>query len=372
MRHLRMFRAGAATLLLGWALALAGCSVGPRGAALGWELAEGLPAPATLWGRDAGRGIETTPLLTGGDSLFVATTDRRIQLLRASTGERVWRKRIGGTLTGAPEVSHDNLVAATLLPDAAIYRLDLAERKFVWRRELGEAVGRVRLFESTLLVPTRDGRVHGLAPTDGRTIWVTNLETIVSGDPALVADRALLLVPGRNGQLSGVDARSGEKRWVVDLKEPLLGVAADSGLVVATGIRGGVYALDPVGGRGLWSVETRAPLSAAPVLADGRVFLATLDGQVLAWDRVDGTPLWRRTLGGPFRGGPVVAGETALLTAASGQSWLLRTADGTPLLAWRHGEPVLGEPVSIGDGRWLVAGERGLLALSRVPAEQLP
>lgn len=351
-------------LMLGLAWLSLGCGPGPRGEALGGDRASGMPGAETLWRRDTGRGIETPPSLAGRDSVFVATTDRRLQLIDAVTGRMLWRKRLGGALTGPPEVALGNLVATTLLPDGAAYRLDLQRRKFVWRKPVGEAVGRPRLFEGTLLVPTRDGRVHGLSPADGRTIWVTNLGTTVTGDPALAPERALLLVPGRDGQLYGVDARSGEKRWVTDLKEPLLGVAADSGTVAVTGLRGGLFVLDALNGRGIWSVATRAPLAGAPVITGHTVLLATLDGQVLAWNREDGVARWRRSLGGPFRTPPVIDGPRALVVGVSGLCWLLALADGEPLAAWRHPESVLTAPLALGEGRWLVPGERGMLELS--------
>lgn len=366
----RLARRGA-RLLLGLTLAAfaAGCSAGPRSAPLGGEVDEAaLAAPTRRWGVDTGRGIEIAPV-RWGDSLLVAGTDRRLVLYDLADGRRIWRKRLGGVLAGPPQIAQGYLVVTTAPPDGAVYLYALNRKKPIWRRLIGDPAGGARLFENIVLVPTHDGKVHGLSPSDGRTVWVTNLESRVTGDPAFVPAQALLLVPGRGGELAAVDARGGERRWVTALGEPLITVVADTAGVVAAGLSGTFYALQTLNGRAVWKAPTMAPLGPPATLTRDLVLAATLDGQLLAWSRSDGRPAWRRRLGGPFRGAPVVAEGRGAVVAVSGQAWYFDPASGTLLGAVRHPETVLAPPVPGLPGEWIVSGERGRLEVYRWPAE---
>lgn len=363
-------------LLVGLCLAaaLAACSTGPRSAPLDAALddstrdADAAGAPVERWRADTGRGIEIAPV-RWGDSLLVAGTDRRLELRDLATGRRVWRKRLGGSLAGPPQMAQGYLVVTTAPPDGAVYLYRLDRKKPVWKQLIGDPAGGARLFENIVLAPTRDGKVIGLSPSDGRTVWVTNLATRVSGDPAFVPEQALLLVPGRGGELAAVDARGGERRWVTLLGEPLVSVAADTGRVVAAGLSGTFYGLKTLNGRLAWKVATAAPVGPPVSLAGEVALAATLDGQLLAWRREDGRPLWRRELGGPFRGAPAVAAGRGLVVAVSGQAFCFDVATGRVLGRARHPETVLAAPLAGLPDEWVVSGERGLVEVYRWPAE---
>ena len=71
-----------------------------------------------------------------------------------------------------------------------------------------------------------------------------------------------------------------------------------------------------------------------PVIAAGKVFLATVDShQVHALDAVAGAPVWRRTVGGRVDSPPTFHQGRLLLGCRDGWVYCLRAADGQ--LAWR-------------------------------------
>ena len=84
--------------------------------------------------------------------------------------------------------------------------------------------------------------------------------------------------------VTGLDAATGGRLWQVDLKpEKERGNAFGGGpclwrdrLYVATGFAQ-VVAMNPADGRVIWRQGVGAPVHAAPTVADGRVFVVTIE-----------------------------------------------------------------------------------------------
>lgn len=72
-----------------------------------------------------------------------------------------------------------------------------------------------------------------------------------------------------------------------------------------------------------------------PIVAGGRVFVATHGGNVYALDARDGHALWRFEAAGPFLHAPAAAGDRIVAASADGNVYGLTAPRGT--LAWRAG-----------------------------------
>ncbi|TPW09297.1 MAG: pyrrolo-quinoline quinone repeat-containing protein, partial [bacterium] len=228
-------------------LLLAGCGVHTRGEAIFPPEEINAPPPTVVWTADIGRGIDVTPTPSGAD-LLVAGTDRQFQLYRQESGHREWRKRLDGSLVGRAFVIGSMAFLATSLPDGAMYGFDLAKKRIHWRVTVGEPVGSPVFFEGAVLVGTQEGAVYGLSPTDGRTIWVTNIENHVWGTTWFDASRAIFVVPGRQGRLAAIDGRSGERRWTTELGQPLGSASGDSSRILVVAGDSTLIALNPDNG----------------------------------------------------------------------------------------------------------------------------
>jgi outer membrane protein assembly factor BamB len=183
--------------------------------------------------------------------------------------------------------------------------------------------------------------------------------------------------------VSAFDARTGGRLWRFETASEDTrstnvggGIALDGGtLYAATGLAD-VVALDAAGGKQRWRTTLPTAARAAPTVADGRLYIPTLDNQMLALAATDGKKLWAyqataadtSVLGLPspaFADGLLVAGFAAgdliCLRAASGAvSWtdsLASVRGRTSLVDFSaiHGMPVIAE------GRVYAAGLGGLL-----------
>lgn len=146
------------------------------------------------------------------------------------------------------------------------------------------------------------------------------------------------------GAVAAFDLATGGRHWRVettpeDESRGVLGggaAFADGTLYVATSLAE-VVALDPAAeGAVRWRIRLPAPARGAPTVADGRIFVPTVENQLLALSVEDGRRIWTHRaeplvtapLGMPA---PAVEGEAVVAGFASGELVALRVSDGRVL-----------------------------------------
>lgn len=114
------------------------------------------------------------------------------------------------------------------------------------------------------------------------------------------------------------------------------GLAYDGGHLYAASGRGVVAALDAATGAGLWRKELRVPFRSAPRVADGKLFILTMDSQLFALDAATGDVQWTHrgiseTTGVMNSVSPAVAAGAVIAPYGSGEIYALATPNGAPL-----------------------------------------
>lgn len=202
--------------------------------------------------------------------------------------------------------------------------------------------------------------------------WSTNIgsgsdrERRLLAPPVVVNDRIFALNADLN--VVALSASDGDEIWSVDLNPEDEedgfggGIAFDGGrLYAATGFAQ-VVALDAQTGEVVWRVPTASPVRSAPTIADGRVFVVTVDNRLQAFATDTGRQLWSSSgiaetasmLGSAspaYSQGVVLApfssGELMALKAENGrQVWVdsltsIRRADSVSELSDVRGLPVI-------------------------------
>jgi outer membrane protein assembly factor BamB len=144
-------------------------------------------------------------------------------------------------------------------------------------------------------------------------------------------------------QVSALDTATGSRLWQVDLKpEDERGNSFGGGvafwndrLYVSTGYAQ-VLALDPADGKVIWKSAVSAPIRSGPTVADGRVFVVTVDNELIVLSADDGRRLWTHSaipetaslLGSAS---PAVEGEVVVAAYSSGEIYALTVENGRPL-----------------------------------------
>ncbi len=115
-----------------------------------------------------------------------------------------------------------------------------------------------------------------------------------------------------------------------------VGVNAAGSLVVAGAESGEVVAYRTGDGSIAWQRDFNDPISGAPVLRDGRVYVSVADGHVVALNPRDGSDLWDSDLGEIINTAPVVDGGTLYVVTAREALVALNVVDGAVLWVFEH------------------------------------
>ena len=208
-------------------------------------------------------------------------------------------------------------------------------------------------FDASHAVPHADVSMHP------KILWKESIGAGSDSDFKLLAhpviDRGVIYTMDAHGVVRAFAAASGDEKWRVETTPPKVdddaiagGLAVDgTALYVTTGF-GDVLALDTQKGAVLWRRALLKPLRAAPVFADHRVYVISIDNDLNALDARTGDVLWHQsgiaesaTLMGASS--PAVDGDTMIAAYNSGEVFALRAQNGRAL--WNYS---LAAPAQVG------------------------
>ena len=188
-----------------------------------------------------------------------------------------------------------------------------------------------------------------------------------------VVSEGRIFVLDARGFVSAFNVNDGTKIWNItttpnDHEESMGGgLGIEKGVVFVTTGLGDIVALRAADGQLLWRKTLGKPFRAPPTLADGRVFVVSMDNELDVLAAKDGAVLWHHngiaenaTLMGASS--PAVEDDNVIVAYSSGEIFNLRAQNGH--IAWMD---VLAAPAQVGalpaiaDIRGLPVVDRGLV-----------
>jgi outer membrane protein assembly factor BamB len=164
-------------------------------------------------------------------------------------------------------------------------------------------------------------------------------QPVVAGDIVYAMDS--------DAVVAAFDLGTGTRRWRFDTKPDDAdssnvggGLGVDQDTLYAVNGLGDLVALDATRGTKRWSVGLGAPTRSAPTIAEGRVFVTTIEDRLVAVAADDGHNLWsHRGGGGPtsMLGQPAPAYSRGLVVAGFGSGELSAVRADTGRVAWTDG-----------------------------------
>lgn len=279
-------------------------------------------------------------------ALLVTTGFAEVIRLDPATGDVLWRRALDGVVRAAPTLGGETVMVAAR-GDLA-YGLNLADGEISWRIEgqgqgpglFGGASPAVR--GPLAVFPFVTGEVRGVLVRNGLTVWsasvtggrranVRSVITDISGDP--VIDFDIVYVANQAGRLVALDRRSGERLWTQQDGSygPALPVG-DSVFLVTDMAE--VVRIDAFTGEVLWRATmpewvdpTRRRTAVphyGPLLAAGRLVVASGDGLLRSFDPRTGNALGDVALPGGAAAQPAIANSTIYVVTGDGRLSALR------------------------------------------------
>ncbi len=305
-------------------------------------------AGALLWQTSLTPDFDTNSALSGGGlsvdggTVFATSPYGEVIALDAATGGIRWRQKLDAAISGAPLAAGGAVYAAAR--DGSVWALGASDGRILWT-EVGNrspnallGSGAPTLGEGKVFFPLSSGEVLAFG-TDGTTLWsaavtgqiagraYSNLSDL-TGDPVLSG--GTLFVGSASGTTAAIDAETGARIWTAPqgaLNAPL--VVGGSVFVVTSEAR--LVRLDSSTGAQIWDAgmpnfvnekpKKRQAVFAhfGPVLAGGRVAVASGDGVLRLFDAAGGALVGTAEIPGGAAAAPALAGGQMFIVTGKGQ-----------------------------------------------------
>lgn len=302
----------------------------------------------TLWTRDLTPPSDRSDDASGGgiaaagDAVYVTTAFGELTALDAATGDVRWVQDLDSAATGAPMIAGG--VVHVVTRNALGWALDATTGRILWQvlgapSDSGIAGGPSPAVAGSLVVfPLSSGQMIAAVSGPGTQAWAATVAgqrlerafsriSDLSGDPVVVGE--VIYAGNHSGRAAAFDATTGQPLWRAD-EGAMSPVWVAGGAVFLVTDENRLVRLDAATGQTVWAIDlpfftrdrlTRRKATYAhfgPVLAGGRLLVASDDGQLRAFDPVSGALITSTELPGPAARNPVVAGGTLYIVTSNG------------------------------------------------------
>ena len=308
-------------------------------------------AGATLWQSDLTAGFDRGGAQSGGGlaatggRVYATTGYGEVVALDASSGAVVWRQRLGAPAAGAPAIAGAQVFVMST--DGTGWALDAGTGRVLWTLPAAENVlasdtgAAPAVAGGKVIFPFAAGVMIAADAATGTALWQAAItgnrlgrayanSGDITGDPVVAG--GIVFVGTQAGRTGAFVDATGESLWGSDegaVNPPL--VVGGSVFAVSDAAR--LVRLDAGTGARIWAVDlpeftdakarkySRIYTHFGPVLAGGRVVVASSDGALRMFDPASGALVGTRAIPGGAASGPVLA--QGMLFVVSGQGQLL-------------------------------------------------
>jgi outer membrane protein assembly factor BamB len=297
------------------------------------------------WRQETAQGEKDSGCLGGGlayasGKLYITNGCKTLVALNPATGAMTWKTDLRAPARSAPTVADDKVYVITL--DNHLLVFSAADGTPLWNYAgvaeetnlLGSASPAAD--KGLVILPLSSGELLALRPENGQVVWEDNLSAVrrlgalssiadIRGLP--VIDQGVVFAVSYSGRFVALDVISGRRLWQREIggaETPLpagdhvFSITTDQQLAAFTR-QGGVIHWTMQLPRYLGDDKDKPVVWTGPVLAGGRLVVASSGGEMLEMDPKDGRILRKRSLSGNVTIPPIVAANTLFILAESGK-----------------------------------------------------
>lgn len=294
--------------------------------------------PARDGQNDAGGG----GLAYGDGKLIVSSGFGALRALDPASGSELWKQDLDAPATGAPSISRGLVYAVA--GDNVAWAVNADNGRVVWQLQGASDVSNVSggpapaLTDDLVIFAFGSGEMQAAFRKGGLRRWDATVAgqrrgfavgsvSDITGDPVVAGN--VVYAGSHSGRIVAVNKDSGARIWTA--KDGALGpVWPAGGSVFAVTDRNELVRLDAETGTRIWG--TRLPFFVredrrrrveivahyGPVIAGGRVLVASNDGLLRSFDPVSGALTGTVEVPGGATTNPVIAGGTLYLVSRNG------------------------------------------------------
>lgn len=282
-------------------------------------------------------------LSVAGDTLYASSGFGSLSALSVADGSLRWAQRMDAPISGSATV--DGNVAYAVTRDSVAWAIDTRNGRVLWTlpgATSGTGIlggGAPALTDRLVILPFPSSEVSGALRQSGVRVWGSAVSgarlgraytgfSDINSDPVVVGRR--VFAGNAAGRVAALDAVSGERLWTA--REGAFGpVWPAGGELFFVSDQNGLVRMDADTGEVTWSVplpyftddreRRRKGIFAhhGPILAGGRLIVASGDGRLRFFDPVTGLPQREIELPDGAAAAPVVANRTLYVVTAAGE-----------------------------------------------------
>lgn len=306
-------------------------------------------AGAALWRTDLTPPGESADSASGGGlaaaggKLYVTTGFGELIALDQASGKVLWRQKFDAAVGGAPTVSGE--IVYVVARDASAWAIRTTDGKVLWQlpgTPSGSGMTGVSapaVNDRMVVFPFPSGEMIGALKNGGLTLWQSKVAGArpgraysrvidLTGDPVIAGD--VVYAGSSAGKVTALDVNSGERLWTAT-EGAVSPVQVAGGALFLVSDENRLVRLDAATGEVVWGVElpyfTKDKVKKqqsihvhyGPLLAGGKLFLASSDGLLRVYDPVSGNLIGQAEIPGGAATDPVVAGGTLYVVGRNGQ-----------------------------------------------------
>ena len=307
------------------------------------------PNGGTVWTTDTTPPTDRRDSASGGGlayeggRVFVTNGFGQLVALDAAGGGVLWRQRVDAPIGGGPAVQ--NGVVYVAARDSTGWAVRAADGRVLWQTTgtaaqmgvMGVAAPAVQ--GNTVVFAFPSGQMLAADRETGATLWTAQIAGTrtgraiawirdVTGDPVIAGGR--VYGGTSSGRINAVDMQTGIEDWSSrdGANSP---VVVAGGSVFAVNDQAELVRLDAATGGVIWRIplpyytdaKTKKQDSIhahfGPVLAGGRLFVASSDGVLRAFDPGSGRLVGQAAIPGGASAAPAVAGQVLYAVSRDGQ-----------------------------------------------------
>ncbi|WP_234035101.1 outer membrane protein assembly factor BamB family protein [Aurantiacibacter sediminis] len=276
-----------------------------------------------------------------GGRIYATNGVGDVVALNAATGEQIWRVKPSGPLRGAPTVAFNNVFVMT--QDNQIFALSTEDGEVSWQQ--AAATGQSGVFgvaapaagQGTVIAGFSSGELVAYRYENGRELWSdalartsisTQVGTLTDVDADPIIDQGRVYALGQGGRMAAYELLTGQRIWELTLA----GISAPTIVgewVFTLTDDARILAIQRNTGRIRWMTQLEqwrdpedreGPIFwTGPVLADGRLWIASSRGYVKSVDAMTGTVADYTRLDDGVSLPPVIANSTMYILDDSGR-----------------------------------------------------
>jgi outer membrane protein assembly factor BamB len=283
-------------------------------------------------------------LAIAGDKLIVASGFAYVTALRLNDGGEIWKRQVESPMSSSPAIMGNRAFLTSTNND--FFAVDTETGEIVWNDQALAETARVLSSPSPAVTPDilavgySSGELIAYLPANGRRLWSDTLTST-----------------GRYTPLSAINDIAGRP-------------SIQDGIVYAASHSGVLAAIDARSGARIWSKTFGS--RQGPVIGGDYLFVVGTSGRVACFSKADGKLAWTRDLPEFKDGnrenrivwtGPLLASGRLIVASSEGDVIALSPQDGKTVAELKVGQRIFIEPIAAAGKVFVLTDQANLIAI---------